>query len=350
MLDIDQEKDRKKHSELIINSSARKKIIVAGPGTGKTYTFKELLKQTGGKALALTFINNLVRDLEKDLNGLAETKTFHAFCVKLLHKNPFGGIYANFEVFPKLPEIIKSDARMLVGKDSNLDFDEAFQCLIEDDRIEFYINRGNFYNAVGFYDCVYRVLKYFKSDGEPPSYDQVVIDEFQDFNQLEVAFIEELEKVNPILIVGDDDQAIYPFSFRYASPDFIRNKAADSNYTRFELPYCSRCTEVVTEAVKDIIAHAKGKGNLKKRVGKEFCCYLPVKEKDCSKYQNMIHAKCSVQTRRSPYISKFIEREIQNIPAEEIKLAQEGSYPCVLIIGPPNRRPYNYLGSVLICG
>lgn len=341
-----QEADRKNYSDLIIDSPARKKIIVAGPGTGKTFTFKELLKQKGGKSLALTFINNLVRDLEEDLDGLAETKTFHAFCVKLLYKKPFGGIDDNFRVFPKLPEIIKSDERILFEKKSNSDFGEAFQCLIEDDRIGFYIDRGNFYNAVGFYDSVYRVLQYFKSGGEPPSYNQVVIDEFQDFNQLEVAFIDELEKVNPILIVGDDDQAIYPFSFRYASPDFIRKKAADSNYTRFKLPYCSRCTEIIIDAVNDIITHAKGKGKLRERFEKELFCYLPYKKQDCVNYPNIIHAICSVQTKKSPYISKFIEREIQNIPAEEKKLAKEKGYPCVLIIGPPNRRPYNYLEQI----
>jgi superfamily I DNA/RNA helicase len=209
MIDIDDQEDRKRYSDLIINSSARKKIILAGAGTGKTFTFQELLKGKNGDALALTFINNLAEDLKEDLDGLAESRTFHGYCIKLLHRAPFGGINANFHISPKLPKIIKSDEQILFGRKSN--FDEAFQCLIEDDcRIGFYIDRANFYNAVGFNDSVYRMLQYFKSDsGEPPRYEQVVIDEFQDFNRLEVAFIEEIEKVNPILIVGDDDQAIY---------------------------------------------------------------------------------------------------------------------------------------------
>lgn len=41
MIDIDdQEEDRKRYSDKIINSPAKKKIIVAGAGTGKTFTFK----------------------------------------------------------------------------------------------------------------------------------------------------------------------------------------------------------------------------------------------------------------------------------------------------------------------
>ena len=333
MIDIDdQEEDRKRYSDKIINSPAKKKIIVAGAGTGKTFTFKELLKGKNGNALALTFINNLADDLKEDLDGLAESQTFHGYCKKLLHRAPFSGINANFHFFPKLPKIIESDEQILFGTKSN--FDEAFQCLIEDDgRIDFYIDRANFYNAVGFNDSVYRILQYFKSgSGEPPPYEQVVIDEFQDFNRLEVAFIEELEKVNPILIVGDDDQAIY--DKKNATPDFIRAKAKNPEYERFELPYCSRCTKVIVDAVNDVIAHAKANGNLADRVDKMYVCYLPDKLQDSLNYPKIIHAKCSVQRKNAPYIPQYIEKEIQEIPKEEIDLANEKRYPCVLIIGP----------------
>jgi superfamily I DNA/RNA helicase len=334
MIDIDdQEEDRRRYLELIINSPAKRKIIVAGAGTGKTFTFQELLKGKNGNALALTFINNLANDLKNDLDGLAESRTFHGYCKKLLHKAPFGGINAKFHFCPdpKLPKIIKSDEQILFGREPN--FDEAFQCLIEDDgHIDFYMDRANFYNAVGFNDSVYRVLQYFKSgSGEPPRYEQVVIDEFQDFNRLEVAFLEEMEKVNSILIVGDDDQAIY--DRKNASPDFIREKAKEPDYERFELPYCSRCTEVIVNAVDDVITHAKANGNLTDRVDKKYTCYLPKKLQDCRNYPKIIHAICSVHTKKSPYISMYIEREIQKIPIEEIDLANENGYPCVLIIG-----------------
>ena len=335
MIDIDdQEEDRRRYLELIINSPAKRKIIVAGAGTGKTFTFQELLKRKNGNALALTFINNLADDLENELDGLAKSQTFHGYCKMLLHRTPFGGIDANFHFFPKLPKIIESDEQLLFRVRSD-DFNEAFQCLIEDDdRIDFYIDRANFYNAVGYNDSVYRVLQYFRSgSSEPPRYEQVVIDEFQDFNRLEVAFIEEIEKVNPILIVGDDDQAIY-YDLKNASSDFIREKAKDFDYERFELPYCSRCTGVIVDAVDDVITHAKANGNLTNRVDKNYVCYLPDKLQDSLNYPKIVHAKCSVQRRNAPYISMYIEREIQKIPKEEIDLANEKGYPCVLIIGP----------------
>ena len=69
--------------------------------------------------------------------------------------------------------------------------------------IEFYLQRSDYYNAVGFDDAVYRLLKEIRTTpGILPEFDQIVIDEFQDFNPMEVAFIEELSKRGHILVVG----------------------------------------------------------------------------------------------------------------------------------------------------
>jgi hypothetical protein len=51
----------------VLASKARKKLVVAGPGAGKTTLFRKLLDSAGGTAdqlLVLTFINNLKADLE----------------------------------------------------------------------------------------------------------------------------------------------------------------------------------------------------------------------------------------------------------------------------------------------
>jgi superfamily I DNA/RNA helicase len=61
----------------IVGSEADKKLVVAGPGTGKTYTFEQALQNVEGKGLALTFIRNLVSDLEEALGDLADVFTFH---------------------------------------------------------------------------------------------------------------------------------------------------------------------------------------------------------------------------------------------------------------------------------
>jgi len=98
--------DRSRHTALILESNARNKVVVAGPGTGKSFTFQELLKTKSGDNLALTFINNLARDLQKDLGTLAEAYTFHGYCKKLLHRISVNGIDTDFHYYPKLPRLI----------------------------------------------------------------------------------------------------------------------------------------------------------------------------------------------------------------------------------------------------
>ncbi len=337
-----QKGDRNECTRLILDSRTKNKIIVAGPGTGKSFTFQELLKTKGRNGLALTFTNNLAQDLEKDLGTLAKSYTFHGYCKKLLHRISVDGIDTDFLYYPKLSKLIKSDA-IIIGNTLEK-FDEAFHILARDSRIEFYLECANYYNAVGHNDAVYRVLKYFQTKKDSlPSFSQIVVDEYQDFNQLEVAFIDELAKTSPILIVGDDDQAIY--NFKNASPDHIRTKFIHADFEKFELPYCSRCTEVIISSVHDVIKKAKSIGKLQNRIEKNYICFLPDKETDNIKHPQIIHAKCSVQNSRTPYISKFIEQEIKKIPQIEINCAREKGFPCVLIAGPSHytKQVYDYL-------
>jgi superfamily I DNA/RNA helicase len=336
--------ERKKFTDFILNSKAKNKIIVAGPGTGKSFTFKSLVTMRGTDSLALTFINNLANDLAEDLSGLAQVHTFHGYCKSLLYRIAVAGIDVHFNYFPKLPLIIQSDALVLA---SHLrDFEEAIQKLDTGERIDFFIERANYYNAVGHNDAVYRILEHFTQNPKSiPSFAQIVVDEYQDFNPLEVAFIEQLALSNPILLAGDDDQAIY--SFKHASPEYIRRKAIAADYERFELPYCSRSTEVIVSSVIQITERAKAANLLRGRLEKKYFCFLPEKKIDSEIYPKIICASCSIQNKQEArnYIGKFIESEIKKIPHSEIQLSNEKNYPGVLIIGPSQylKQVYAYL-------
>jgi DNA helicase-2/ATP-dependent DNA helicase PcrA len=52
-------------------------------------------------------------------------------------------------------------------------------------------------------------------------YTSVVVDEFQDINRLDFEFIQLLSRDKQLIVVGDDDQAIY--AFRRCSPEYIIN-------------------------------------------------------------------------------------------------------------------------------
>jgi superfamily I DNA/RNA helicase len=322
-LSYKEKEERNKYLQLIIESDSPKKLIVSGPGTGKTYTFKELFQHSGSSNnLALTFIRKLVNDLENELGSLAEVKTFHAFCKKLLHEKKGG-----FDLYPFLTEIINEDSVILGYQPC--DFSKHFQLLDEDSPlINFYLDRGNYYNAVCFDDSVYRVLKISETDPNfIPRYDQIVIDEYQDFNPLEVAFIDELQRYNSLLIAGDDDQAVY--SQRNSSPEFIREKYYSGDYELFELPFCSRCPRAVVEATRSFIDSVKKHGGLKSRIDKKFLPYLEGNEETNSRYPKIVSAQIS----NIRGVSNFIKSAIEKIPEREIQEANDGDYPCVLIIG-----------------
>jgi superfamily I DNA/RNA helicase len=327
-----QEIERAAIVKKILSSDAIRKVIVSGPGTGKTYTFKELLTPKRGNCLALTFINNLVNKLKKDLDGHAKTRTFHSFCKELLHNIPKTDLTNGFILFPKLETIITSDSAILYKNSPK--FSVSFKEIdLSNSNIDFFLTRSSYYDAVSFDDSVYRVMEYFRNNPDHiPQYDQIVVDEYQDFNKLEVEFLNLLSKKSPILIVGDDDQALYGILKR-ASAKYIREKFNDPNYERFCLPFCSRCTLVVTQALEDIIAMAKKEGKLEERIDKQYLCYLPDKWEDSQKYPKIIHARCSTQSNNAPYIARYIEHEIDNLSGDEIKAANENGDFTVLVAG-----------------
>ena len=86
----DVQKELKNAIDRIIESHGRRKLVVAGPGAGKTTLFRKLLEATPGNKYTrqvLTFIVNLKNDLEKSLGDLASVFTLHGYCQFLLHRH-----------------------------------------------------------------------------------------------------------------------------------------------------------------------------------------------------------------------------------------------------------------------
>jgi len=319
----DQATNRQQSLEAILASDSPRKLIFAGPGTGKTYTFGRLLRSLPpGNKLALTFIRKLVADMDDEFGDVAEVKTFHAYCKMLLHQH-FGAV----DLIPFLTPVIQEDAKAIGLGFSQ--FSDAFQTLQEDSpEVAYYLQRGRYYRAVSFDDSVFRVYQAVNAETlYLPAYDQIVIDEFQDFNPLEVALIDQLQRLSPILIVGDDDQAVY--SLRNASPDHLRDKYASGEYQVFNLPYCSRCPRVVVEAVTAFVDAVYNAGGFAGRIPRPFVPYL-----DDKAYENRAYPKVlTATTANIPGLASFIRKAISRIPDQDISEAHEEGYPCVLIVG-----------------
>lgn len=279
--------ERTKHVQKILASASPKKVVVAGPGTGKTFLFKELLK---GKTntITLTFINSLVEDLSLELYGISNVLTLHSF-----GRSQLGAILKKkIKIHPKLSKVIRQDSEILQGTD--VDFNKIFH--ERDDtnsHIAFYETRRQYYDYYGYADVIFTTVKYYESDPATiPTFEQILVDEFQDFNKLEVSLIELLASKSPILLAGDDDQALY--DFKHASAEYIREKHSEKmpEYESFSLPYCARCPRVVVDATNDLISSAQKNGLLKGRIDKPFI-YFDHKDKDkvSDHYPKIIHTK-----------------------------------------------------------
>ncbi len=270
-------------------------------------------------------MNALVEELSLELCGVSEVRTLHSFARSELSKV----VKNEIKLFPKLPRVIKEDAKIVLEKD--IDFDQIFHNRDDDNTdLEFYKKRKNFYGKYyGYPDVIFAVVKYFESKKEKiPKWEQIVVDEFQDFNRLEVSLIELLSEKSPVLLAGDDDQALY--GFKSASADYIRLKHGDlcPEYAPFSLPYCSRCTEVIVDATNDLILSAKNNGLLKNRIDKPYQ-YFPDEKKD---KESELNPNIIYNQSYAGQIPWYIQTKIGEI-AEEVK----GLFS-VLIISPTKKQ------------
>lgn len=336
--------DPEAYVEAIIKSGSNKRLVIAGPGTGKTYLFRRILEANPGdrnRRLILTFINNLADELERELGHLSRVYTFHAYCHLLLRRQMGlrGDLLERFRYFPKLVRLIKSDWEATRGSEAPL-FVTLMRNVERGAALDFYLERGHYYQAISYDDSVFRVHEALAADAETiPEYDLVLVDEYQDFNRVEVELIEFLARRNRVLIVGDDDQALYS-QLRGSDPRFIRELYRQGDYEAFPLPYCMRCTDAIVGAVNDVVQGALSAGGLRERIEKPYLYYAPVKQADSNTYPRIKVVETTVQRLGGGnYFARYIAQEIERIPAEEIRESLAGNFPTVLVIA---SNPYRW--------
>lgn len=299
--------ERTRHIDAVLSSTSLKKLVVAGPGTGKTFLFKKALEGKR-KALTLTFVNALVEDLSLELYGVSEVKTLHGFARGILKQITSKDI----DIFPKLLKIIKEDDLILNNKTT--DYDKIFNTRDDNnEHLEFYKKRRQYYEYYGYSDIIFSATTYLEKHlDKVPTYDQVVVDEFQDFNKLEISLIDLLATTSPILLAGDDDQALY--DFKSATAEYIRHLHSSERpeYESFNLPFCARCTKVVVNATNDLITEAQKRDLLKGRINKPYSYFDdPKKDKDSDSFPQIEYKQLY-----AAQIPWFIEEKIGEMAKE----------------------------------
>jgi superfamily I DNA/RNA helicase len=324
------EREREAAMRAIVDSTHPRRVIVSGPGTGKTTTFEGALLARGGNGLALTFLRTLADDLEAKLRHCATGSTFHAYAKRMVHSLAPEGLTSRFSLYPALPVLEAEDLSLLAAGDYTPEaITQAVQMLeMSGPLVEAALQLGTYYDAASFEDVVYRVFRLFEEDpSRIPVYRLVVVDEYQDFSLLETRFIDTLGSRSPVLIAGDDDQALY--GFRHASAQYIRDLAQDTTAQLHELRYCTRCTDVVVRAVNMTIERAFREGHLVGRVSKRFECYLPDKLADSEAHPQIFDVRCT----KAEYMAKYVASEIGRIPPEDVAAAAGGGHYAALVIG-----------------
>jgi superfamily I DNA/RNA helicase len=163
--------------------------------------------------------------------------TFHGFCKRQMHLNSTEGLVGQLDYYPPFLELVEHDLRLLgrsgVKKE---DVERALHNLDDSDKlITDTLRLGDYYKAVSHTDVVYRMLRFFEArDDRIQVYPLIVVDEYQDFSRLETSFIAQLATRSPVLIAGDDDQALY--DFKNASARYIRELHAGGAYESSNSP------------------------------------------------------------------------------------------------------------------
>lgn len=279
----------------IAGSTANRLVVMAGPGSGKTFALKrKILKliEEGtepAKILTLTFTRTIADDLKKELNDLGienvtsmKAMTLHAFCFSLLNQKRVFDIlrrvprpikYFNskgspqFELSPLLADLdLLDDFGSKREKFSKIKAFEAAWARRQQDipndisasDIKFknaLLNWLKMHKALLLGELVPLTLEYLQnnpSDNVFADFSHIIVDEYQDLNKSEQILIDLVGRNCKINIVGDVDQSIY--SFRFANPDGIIDFAnRHEECEQFTIESCRRCGKSIVHAANALI-------------------------------------------------------------------------------------------------
>lgn len=274
-----------------INGERPNNLLLAGPGTGKSFTILAyigmLLSESvsPNSILVVTFTRAATNELKREIcrllgeNGtLPHIYTLHAFSLRQLMRNVNRVDYLprNFSIADDFEErhIILEDLKRQLGIVNIRDVRRLFNLLASNwetlnaDRTDWevtfespeFVGAWREHREIFGYilrsELVYQFKKALEEvdglrlDG-PLEY--VIVDEYQDLNRCDLRVIQFLnENGARLFAAGDDDQSIY--GFRYAYPEGIRRfteLVPDSE--QHSITECRRCDERILRIAMEVI-------------------------------------------------------------------------------------------------
>ncbi|MEZ5324015.1 MAG: UvrD-helicase domain-containing protein [Verrucomicrobiales bacterium] len=269
-------------------------LILAGAGTGKTRVITTRIAHLMAKGimpekiLAVTFTNKAAAEMRERLAKVVPKKratkatlcTFHSLCVRILRKDIERlGYKRNFTIYAQSDQVglvrkilarkgtskDKMDPNMalgIIGKAKNVGAGPEFhdEGSLMRDVHEAYQSALKLQNAVDFDDLLLlavRVLEQFPAvrTDWASTYSHIMVDEFQDTNNLQMRMLRALgDDHQNVCVVGDDDQSIYGWRGAEIS-NILDFEAFFPNPTVVKLEQNYRSTTPILHTANSLIRH-----------------------------------------------------------------------------------------------
>ena len=274
--------------------------IIAGAGSGKTkvltHRIAYLIKDLGipeQRILAITFTNKAAGEMKDRVEKLLATqacrstiRTFHAFCARFMREEGTRlGYTANFEIaddddqkrivksicadLDKEEEITPKEYLAFISdkKMRGISCEKAASLAIEgtdgEQKSEVYTAYQKYLESHNYLDFDDLLLKTVKILEDFPSvrekwrnrFDHILVDEFQDTNDVQYNLIKLLTApTTALFVVGDPDQTIY--TWRGANMDIIMDFKSDfKGVVDIVLDINYRSTQAILNAANKLIAN-----------------------------------------------------------------------------------------------
>ncbi len=291
-----------------VTTEAQHALVLAGAGSGKTRVLVHRIAWlisaefvSPYSILAVTFTNKAAAEMRNRIAFMLKREirdmwigTFHGIALKLLQINTeAAGLPKNFQILDS-----DDQYRLIRRCLSDLELDEkqwpprTVQGFINDMkndglRAHEVDDYGDFNNQtlikvfghyddhcqraglVDFSEMLLRAHELLLNDGDVlkkyrQRFSHILVDEFQDTNAIQSAFIQLLAgKNNKVLVVGDDDQSIY--AWRGAKVEHILDfQSLYPDTAMYKLEQNYRSTQNILDAANGVIS------NNKKRLGKDL--------------------------------------------------------------------------------
>lgn len=305
-----------------IFSNEDKVLLVASPGSGKTTVIIEKLMHLincGFKEdniLLITFTKKACENMKQRfvvLNGSSTSPhfyTFHALFYKIIKDN----INFNFEIITEdhihkfLSNVLKDymdsiseykiqsfvcEITRFNGSNKSIDdFETNLPKHVLDDVVKKYRKYKFDNNLYDFDDLEKEVLKLFEERADilefyRDKFKYILVDEFQDCNNVQFEILKMLSMKSKLFCVGDDDQSIY--KFRGANPSIMVNFCdVFEGAKKYYLKYNYRSKHSIVNFSRNVIENNRIR-NKKQLIGKkeeegEVICKKFLEDADQGKY------------------------------------------------------------------